>query len=72
MHTHCILIFHLIETINTDSSEKVTTGSNSIVKRFGNVEVVVEVKVDPYSFEETFYGFVVGRLFIDRSLFTQG
>ncbi len=56
-----------IETLDPGMSEKVTTGFNSIVRRLGKVTITVEVKAGPYSFTQTFYGFVLGRLFIDRT-----
>jgi parallel beta-helix repeat protein len=56
-----------IDTIDSDMSEKVTTGFNSIARRLGTVTIDVELKAGAYSFNETFYGFVIGRLFIDRT-----
>jgi len=56
-----------IDTIDSDMSEKVTTGFNSIARRLGTVTIDVELKAGPYSFNEKFYGFVIGRLFVDRT-----
>ena len=57
----------VIETLDPGMSEKITTGFNSIVKRFGKVTIDVEIKIGSASFTKTFYGFVFGRLFIDRT-----
>jgi len=59
-----------IDELGPGITQKISTEPRSIVLRFGPVVIEVTATVGEYAFEETFYGFVIGRLFIDSGLKT--
>jgi len=58
-----------IERLNVSQSYTIRTPDKSIIRKIANAKVKVNVSVGEKTYEETFYGVIIGRFFLEKSLF---
>ena len=59
-----------VVSIGPGITKKISTNPRSLVLRFGPVVINATATINDFIFEETFYGFVIGRIYIDSGKVT--